>query len=479
MLKKINKELSILIVGRVLQIIIALVAIKLATKALNAIEMGNFYLILSIVTFFSLFFINPIGQYINRKTHEWYDNNMLLNIFFIYNIYILFISLFSIAIVSFLYHFGIGKGMDLFYLTIFVALYIYFNTWNQTIIPMINMLEKRIAFVVFTILSHISFLVLAILFINLFGELALFWFLGQIAGFGIISLFALSYIFFFLTKHFSLTESLNLISTRNLKKVLTFILPLAISVLFFWIQSQSYNLIIEKYIGAEFLGNFGVGIAIALAISGAFETIVMQYIYPKMYKSMNDKDDFNIIISQTINLITPIYFLLAIFIAIFSVYLTVILVDTKFWDSYIYIIFGIWISFFRMSSNLLANIAHSEMQTKKLILPNFISALTVLIGIIVLCQYKYYEYTIPAMLLFSSILYYLLMYQEMNKLLKIHFKLQNMLIVMLYSIPFFFGTFFYSYSENIITSISIIFGFGLYFLYIMYILIKKEGIKFD
>ena len=71
---------------------------------------------------------------------------------------------------------------------------------------------------------------------------------------------------------------------ENFKIIVKFSLPLSVGVLFLWMQTQSYGIIIEKFIGAEFLGYFGVGIAVALAVSGAFEAIIVQYLYPIMYK---------------------------------------------------------------------------------------------------------------------------------------------------------------------------------------------------
>ncbi|MDX4035710.1 hypothetical protein Q6A69_05160, partial [Aliarcobacter skirrowii] len=78
----INKELLVLIIGRVLQIIIALLSIKIATKYLEPIEMGNYYLIMSIVGLYGFFLINPVGQYINRNTHRWYEEKKIMNVFF-------------------------------------------------------------------------------------------------------------------------------------------------------------------------------------------------------------------------------------------------------------------------------------------------------------------------------------------------------------------------------------------------------------
>jgi len=470
---KINSELSILIVGRVLQILIALISIKVATKLLDASELGNLYLILSIVGFFSLFLVNPIGQYINRKTHQWHEEANLINVLYVFNIYIISLSIFSIFITYTLYNLSIGNNIDLTYFICFIVLFIYFTTWNQTIIPMINMLGGRVTFVLFTLSSQLLFLALAYLLINIFGAFGVFWFLGQVIAFGIVAIIAIIFFIKQIQNNFDFTLAHKMINIENLKEVLKFSAPLSIGVLFFWVQTQSYGIIIEKYIGSEFLGYFGVGMAIALAISSAFETVIMQYLYPQMYKSMKDENKFSIMMSNILNLIIPIYFLLAIFVSIFAVYIMTILVDIKYYDSYIYTVFGVWISFFRMSSNMLANIAHATLKTKELIYPYITGGIIAVIGVTLSTNSEHYKLYIPLTLLLAGIISFVFMYIKMNRLVGIDLNIKNVFLIILYSTPLLLGFLFYNYSNNIFYSFFVVGIFGLYFLYILYMLIKK------
>ena len=103
--------------------------------------------------------------------------------------------------------------------------------------------------------------------------------------------------------------------------------------------------------------------AIAMAISSSFETIITQYIYPSLYKSMKDENEFSVRLSKVVNIIIPIYLFLAIFSSFFAIFIITILTDIKFYDSYLYIIFGGWIAFFRMSSNILSMAAHAKLNT--------------------------------------------------------------------------------------------------------------------
>jgi len=338
---------------------------------------------------------------------------------------------------------------------------------------MINMLGGRVTFVLFTLSSQLLFLALAYLLINIFGAFGVFWFLGQVIAFGIVAIIAIIFFIKQIQNNFDFTLAHKMINIENLKEVLKFSAPLSIGVLFFWVQTQSYGIIIEKYIGSEFLGYFGVGMAIALAISSAFETVIMQYLYPQMYKSMKDENKFSIMMSNILNLIIPIYFLLAIFVSIFAVYIMTILVDIKYYDSYIYTVFGVWISFFRMSSNMLANIAHATLKTKELIYPYITGGIIAVIGVTLSTNSEHYKLYIPLSLLLAGIISFVFMYIKMNRLVGIDLNIKNVFLIILYSTPLLLGFLFYNYSNNIFYSFFVVGIFGLYFLYILYMLIKK------
>lgn len=469
---KINKELSILVIGRILQIIILLIALRISTKLLSPTEMGNLYLILSICSFFGFFFINPVGQYINRKTHEWHENNNLLNTLYVYNYYLIFASILSIAVIYIAYFYGIGNTIELTLLMLFIPLYIFFNTWNQTIIPMINILEKRIIFTLFTILTLSVSLFFSYYFVGYYDKTGIYWFIGQIVGFGIMALLAFVYFIKYINNDINLKLAHSWFTIKNIKIIASFALPLAVSVFFVWMQSQSYRIIIEKNIGAEFLGYFGVGMAIALAISSSFETIVMQFLYPKMYKAMKNDEDFKIVFTNIINYIIPIYFVLAVCVSFLAIYLTTILVDVKYHSVYIFVIFGIWIEFFRMTSNLISTVSHSKMETSSLILPNLVGGLIVLFGVYTVSQYEGYIFLIPIVLLFGGFILVILMFYKMNQLIEIQFNFSRLPSLFLYSGIFGLSILFYQVASNIYYSVSIVFSFGIYFLWVLNKLIK-------
>jgi len=478
-LLRIDKKLLTLLISRVLQVIIAFLSIRIATRYLEASEMGNYYLIISIVLLYILFLINPIGWYIVRYTHKWYKEKRILNIYFIYNFYIILMSFISLGLTYILYQFGIGNNIDIFYFIIVISLYIFFNTWNQTIIPSINLLGNTISFAIFTISTQILALLLSFLCIKYLEAKGIFWFFGQIMGFGVVAIFSLIYFIKKIQANFDLKDIINSIQLSNIKNIAKFSWPLLVGAFLMWIQTQSYSIIIDKYIGAEFLGYLGVGFALAFAISASFEAILIQYAYPIIYKNMDNKDKFQNVINDIFNLFALIYFLLAIFVSYFAIYFMTIVVDVKYYSSYIYTIFGIWISLFRILSNIIVNIASAKLNNEKLIFPYIVGSSLSVIGVFISMQFENYQYFIPFSLLLASLCGFITMFFEMNKLVKIKIKFKLYITVLLYSIPFMIGICFYQFAHIIEYSLIITILFGIYFLFVIYILNKKVGVKFE
>lgn len=472
-----NKELVILIVGRFVQVLIMLVSIKVSTKLLNPLEMGNLYLVMSICSFFSFFFISPIGQYINRKTHEWHAHGQILNRLFNYLFYILFASIISLGIIDILQAYGIAHMIDSLWLFIAIPLFIFFNTWNQTLIPMINMLGNRAAFTILTILTLLTSLLASYLMIYYFKVEGIIWFLGQIIGLGIMTVVALYY--FIQTTQYSFDTKIvyATISWKNIKSIISFALPLSIAVLFLWMQNQSYRIIIEKFIGAEFLGFLGVGIMIAIAIASSFETIVMQFLYPKMYQTMNDEILFQTTFSNIINLILPIYFFLAIYVSFLAKYLITVLVDHQYASSFIFIIFGIWMEFFRMLSSLLSTIAHAKMKTGVLVVPYALGGIVAFVGTYLGSMTLHYALLIPSLLVIAGGLTFITMFIQMKKMIFIDLHVKNLIFFTPYITGFFFVIFIWRYSNSFLVSLGVIAMSGIWFLFGVYKFFKVRGIS--
>tara|TARA_R110001583_G_scaffold179067_2_gene335574 strand:+ start:453 stop:1166 length:714 start_codon:yes stop_codon:yes gene_type:complete len=214
----INRELLFLIGGRLFQIIILFSTMRLITFYLSPEEFGKYYLLMGLCTFFGYFFINPVGQFLNRKTHIWYKSGILGARLFQVSLYFLIASIFSIFIIYFMELGGWLEGVSLFWVLILIPFFIYFNSLNQTTIPLLNMLGFKGWFVLLTNLTLASSLILSLTLVVTNNTSHLSWYSGQLLG--IIAIFF--YSLFILKKTLNLDFIFSLYNIFTKQKMMSF-----------------------------------------------------------------------------------------------------------------------------------------------------------------------------------------------------------------------------------------------------------------
>lgn len=474
-LDKAKSDFLIILVGKLLQVILMIVAIRVSTALLEPKEMGNIYIFTTIYTFFVLLLISPFGQYINRHTHQWHEQKSLLDNLGLYSLYLIIISIFSVIVGFLLYSFGVSQEIELEYFLSLLFLFILFMTLNQTILPLLNMLHYRLSFTILTVLTAFGIIVFGYLFVKLFGSTSENWLLGTVVS---NTLFLI--IGFFILKN-RLNEKFNgffysfkKITKEKIKSILVFVMPLSVATLFMWLQNSGYRILIEQNIGLEFLGFLGVGLAISGQVASTIESIVMQYFHPIYYKQITNAtvEERKKAIESFINKALPIYFMLAIFLTFLAKYVVEILVDEKYYGVYIFTTFGIWIEFFRMSSNLFGNISQSEMNTKKFMAPYIIGSLVTIILVYFSSLKVDYEFYLPIALLIGGILTMIVMYISMKKLIDFKIDFRLIFFSFLVSLPYF-STYVFDFETNLVLNLLVVGSFGIYFLGTIYFIYKK------
>lgn len=474
-LDKAKSDFLIILVGKLLQVILMIVAIRVSTALLEPKEMGNIYIFTTIYTFFVLLLISPFGQYINRHTHQWHEQKSLLDNLGLYSLYLIIISIFSVIVGFLLYSFGVSQEIELEYFLSLLFLFILFMTLNQTILPLLNMLHYRFSFTILTVLTAFGIIFFGYLFVNFFGNNAENWLLGMVVSnmiFMIIGFFVLKNSLNDKFRGFSYT--LRKITKEKIKSILVFVLPLSVATLFMWLQNSGYRILIEQNIGLEFLGFLGVGLAISGQIASTIESIVMQYFHPIYYKQITNAtiQERKKAIESFINKALPIYFMLAIFLTFLAKYVVEILVDEKYYGVYIFTTFGIWIEFFRMSSNLFGNISQSEMNTKKFMTPYIIGSLVTIILVYFSSLKVDYEFYLPIALLIGGLFTMIIMYISMKKLIDFKIDFRLIFFSFLVSLPYF-STYLFNFETNLVLNLLVVGSFGLYFLGTIYFIYKK------
>jgi len=373
--------MSLIFLGRITQALLALVALRVMTGMLSPEEVGRWSLLLAVTSFFVLGLVNPVGMFINRRLHAWVEFGRIKRYMLYYIVYLCFVSLLAallLYISSFVYE--IVPNMEFTWLVLLVCGSVVFATLNQTYIPSLNLLGYRGWFVLLTLATVTTALVGSMLFVDWFKPTAEMWQLGQLVGQLLFALVGGGVFFHYAKKHKknNSDESSNRITYAKLVLVFSFAWPLVLSVLFTWVQSQSYRFIVQDMIGLQLLGLFVVGYGVAASIIGVFESIISTYFIPSYYKriSSEDKDEHALAWREYASaMLVGLMLTIAVVIAV-SDELAFVLLDASFSQAAQYIVWGALAEAARVIVATYALLAHAGMDTKKLIIPNALAALS-------------------------------------------------------------------------------------------------------
>jgi O-antigen/teichoic acid export membrane protein len=359
--------------------------------------------------------------------------------------------------------------------SIIVFIYSFFVFLSQFIANVFNMLYFRLIFTTLTISISLFSLFFVYLFIKLFGNNAENWLLGTVVSNMIFMIMGVFILKNRLNEKFNgFFYSFKKITKEKIKTILVFVLPLSIATLFMWLQNSGYRILIEQNIGLEFLGFLGVGLAISGQVASTIESIVMQYFHPIYYKQITNAtiQERKKAIESFINKALPIYFMLAIFLTFLAKYVVEILVDEKYYGVYVFTTFGIWIEFFRMTSNLFGNISQSEMNTKKFMKPYIIGSLVTIILVYFSSLKENYDFYLPIALLIGGLFTMIIMYISMKKLIDFKIDFRLIFFSFLVSLPYF-STYLFNFETDLVLNLLVVGSFGLYFLGTIYYIYKK------
>lgn len=351
---------------------------RVATTLLSPAEMGKVSLVISTTAFFALFLINPVGMYINRRFHTWQVNGVARHYLIKYVKYLLFVVLISavtliIVLITEIVSFEISFG----WLVVLVCGSLFFNTINQTAIPLLNLLGDSRKFILLTVATIAASFFCATLFAIMAQPSAQFWLVGLLLGQAFMGVIGTRYLFLRLSK----TDGVQIplaIHYSNLRALFIFAWPMAIAVGFGWVQSQSYRYLMEEHLGFASLGLFVAGFGISSGLMAAFDSIFSAYFQPMFYRRISN----NNIIEQSdawheyANSILPALLLTCLFIIAAAPDFTRLLLGPSFRESARFVIWGSLAESARIAVAVFGMIAHATMNTRILLLPNFVGALS-------------------------------------------------------------------------------------------------------
>jgi len=470
----VKSDLYIVLAGRFLQVLTSVVLLRLMTVQLGPNEMGKYALITSITSLFALVFINPVGMYINRKTHDWHEKGLLGWRLRQGGQYTLFVMCLAVTIIGIMYYWDLLQfGINVYWLMILVGGSLVLTTFNQTLIPAFNMLGMRKEWVLLSLVTLWSGLGISMILTVSDGRAEL-WIVGQLAGM-LLGMVVALFRFQSLLKHSEEQVSLYW-NISQIKPVLWFSLPIALTVGLNWIQFQSYRFIISDVAGLEFLGLFIAGYTLSSGIMSAFEATAMNYFYPIFYSRIDqaDSNERVLIWNDYASVMLPLTLYTVIFIMLMSKQLTHILMDKSFWLASQFVVFGAFIEMGRVLGNIYGMIAHATMDTKSLIVPQMIGALSVVVLVLVFKAVLSVD-GIGIALVVSALFYVISMHWYMAKKhgIKVNFKkLFNQAIMAIFIIFSWLLSLFID--SSYLSDVIVLLISGVIYIYISYLLLRRS-----
>jgi O-antigen/teichoic acid export membrane protein len=275
----------ILTCGKALQVIIALISIKVITSLLSESEIGNYYLLLALLTFFNFVFLNPLGQYYGRHLIVWEENKNLsnaTNVFLILRVVGIIISLGFAYLIYIYFEYDKYYEIQFFILFVFIAL---FSRTHGTMVSAVNTLGHRVKYIKYLVSTLILGLCLSVVFVVFIKQSAMAW----LFGIAFSQLFFIGFIYkYMVAGHAFSWEKVKPIFNRlYIKKISYFVMPATVTAFLMWGQNTSYRLIVEAKYSLETLAFLGVGLAISSSIFNAAEGLATQYYSPLYLKKIS------------------------------------------------------------------------------------------------------------------------------------------------------------------------------------------------
>ncbi len=368
-----------ILVGRIIHFLLMLATLRIVTTLLSPAELGKIAIITTAVAFFSSFLINPVGMYVNRQLHTWNATGVINNRLGFHFVYLFAMAVISSAILGAVSYFEIFDfHLPVGFIGCFVFCTLFFNTINQTTIPSLNMLGFRGWFTILSIGTLLSSLIFAVLMVHYCTHSSEYWLSGLLLGQVLFGIFGYSVLH---SKINHVKSDTTTISKQDINTVFKFSWPIALTVGLTWLQSQSYRFFVEDTLGLDVLGLFVAGYGISAGIIAGFESVFTMYYQPVFYKQITTSDKENRVLAWNAYASSILPSLILLFFVLFALAskLALFMLAPQFQAAAKFVSWGAFIEVFRVMANVYSMMVYAEKETKILILPNAIGAITSLL----------------------------------------------------------------------------------------------------
>lgn len=278
----------ILIVGRGLQIIGQVIIIRVLTTLMTPQQVGSINQMNSVSSLPFTVLTAPVSLYLARGFLEWVESDSILQYISKFLKYTCIVSVFSMGAVFLIQMiFPLVNGFDPIWVIVLIGIFIIGQTVSTLATSILNLLGYITKYVVFSNVSIWLGLGFAVCFFHYSAKPEL-WVLGQYLGIG-ISTYAIFILFRVIKDSFS-KHIENPVNKNDLpfnrSAILSFAWPQAITLVFWWIQSQGYRFILDKIDGLNSVGLFSVAYGLCAMPLATFEALFNQYYSPTFFHAL-------------------------------------------------------------------------------------------------------------------------------------------------------------------------------------------------
>lgn len=448
---------------------------RVLTTLLSKEEVGNYYLLLTVITLLNFVFFHPIRQYYSRHLIQWKRSHNLSNA----TVTLLLLRLIG-GILSLLASFviykilGYGNYSSLFTFLTFIFLSLVAENY-EIFVAAVNTLGDRIRFTVFMVLTLTFGLVLSILIVSFVSRSAMGWLYGLIVS-QIVSSFLL-YKYVVKDSTLSLDRIKSSIQKGYVTEVSLFIIPVTLTLFLQWGQSQFYRFIVETKYSLQVLATIGIGLSISGAVFSAVEGLATQFYNPIYLRKIThaSKEERARQWNELADYMLPIYVILMVFVIILSPYLTSLFVASKFYHAYVYTMFGAMIEFFRVVTNLVYKVSLSEVKSFKTVFPYSLGFLFTLCSLF-FCDFSERLWMIPLMVVVGNLIIFITLFYSMKKLLDIKINYFSILKTIFLVSPLCFVLLFTN-TQQLLQCLFMLGFSGVYLLLLLYLIVEKKVLR--
>jgi O-antigen/teichoic acid export membrane protein len=228
------------------------------------------------------------------------------------------------------------------------------------------------------------------------------------------------------------------VNLSQIRNVAIFSVPLSVSVLFYWIQSQGYRFILQHRFGLEVLGIFFVTFNVGAQLMLAFETIFNQFYHPIFYEeiSSGDKNARIRAWNDYAAAFLPALVLTLLFIASSGALLIKLFGDRYYWPFSYLLFFGALVEGMRIFNSAYSMAAHAEYKTSSLLLPGMAAGMLTIALVYFMPGRHIFLETAAALSLAGAVGLWVLS-SEIKKIMPVKFPVVRTLKALVFSVPLF------------------------------------------